>query len=719
MGTFKVLSRELSKLAGNKGVLFSGIGVLLIPLVYVAILLSATWGPYDHLDNLPVAFVNNDAGAVSDGKELNVGKDLEEELKASKSLGWSFVTQEEAEIGMKNQKYYMTIEVPNDFSKRVTTVLDSKPQLPELRYIQNEGLNFMAAQVTKSAIERIREQLGNKITDAYTRTVFGKLGEITNGFASGADGSEKIAKGTASLSDGTQKLLNSLTSKNGDIQKLAKGSSTAASGTQQLYQNIKNGEGNINKLAAGSNQVATGIGTVNEGSKKLLSGLKSANSGSSKIATGLEKQVKPGMEQLEGGIQKVTQTTPQFVAGSDGLTKGLKAFLLKHPEYSKDVEFMTLIGTSDAISKGLAQFNQQIQPLSTGASSLKNGINSLTEGSKQLNSGLDQLVAGQTKATVGLEKLKLGATQVANGNMTLATSWTKLGNAVGNLNTGLTQISVGNQTVANGWGIMATGVTKLNEGTEKLYAGSQKLSTGLSDGAKQVNKINNKESNISMFSNPVQLSGEKENKYQYYRDSTAPYILSLGLFVGMLMLSFVIDFKHPAILPASAWSWFASKWIKLALFAIVQGLIVSIFSLLILKLQVTNVGQFIFFSILVSVAFMTIVFFLVSLAGNIGRFAAFALIVLQLTITGANLPIPMLPENLRALSQYLPLTYSNAGFKSIISLGDSSLLFSNSLVILINLVVFSVLALIVFLFSYKSLERKMIEKETVEERIAV
>jgi len=76
MGAFKLLGLELAKLTEKKGVLFSVLGVLLVPIVYVAILLSATWGPYDNLDNLPVAFVNKDVGAESGGSTINVGQDL-------------------------------------------------------------------------------------------------------------------------------------------------------------------------------------------------------------------------------------------------------------------------------------------------------------------------------------------------------------------------------------------------------------------------------------------------------------------------------------------------------------------------------------------------------------------------------------------------------------------------------------------------------------------
>jgi putative membrane protein len=98
----------------------------------------------------------------------------------------------------------------------------------------------------------------------------------------------------------------------------------------------------------------------------------------------------------------------------------------------------------------------------------------------------------------------------------------------------------------------------------------------------------------------------------------------------------------------------------------------------------------------VSLVFLAIILFLVGLAGNIGRFLALIFIVLQLSTTGSNLPIEMLPDNLRALSQYLPLTYSNAGFKSIISLDNASFAWSNTGVLAIYLAIFVVLAAVVF-----------------------
>lgn len=755
MGAFKLLGLELSKLTEKKGVLFSVLGVLLVPIIYVAILLSATWGPYDNLDNLPVAFVNKDAGASSGGSPINVGEDLVNELKQNPSLGWHFVTQEEADKGLKNQKYYMVVEIPEDFSQKVSTVLDANPEVPELRYIQNEGLNFMASQVTKSATEKLREQLGNKITATYTQTLFSRLGDISNGFASGADGSQKLYDGTTTLSDGTNQLLQSLTDKSGDIRKLADGATTAESGAGQLLSSIQGGNGGIQKLAAGSKEVVNGIGTLKAGSVKVLNGLKSAKTGSSSLVAGLESaktgssslvaglesaktgsssivagidQLAPGSKQIAAGMTTVTETTKSLSTGAAQVTAGLNQYLA-HPALANDPQFAALVKASTQISQGLAQFDQQVQPLKagadklaagvtqlgtgskqldagvtqlgTGSKQLAAGVTQLDAGSKQLDAGLAQLVTGQTAATAGIDTLKAGATQVANGNASISGSWTKIGTAVSSLKSGLSEISAGNQTVATGWDTMTLGVTSLNEGAIQLKSGSQELSTGLAGGASEVGGIQVSDANIAMFANPVTLNGEKVNDYKFYRDSTAPYIMSLALFVGILLLSFVMEFKRPVTTPGSAISWYVSKLMQLSLFAVAQALIVSIFTLVFIKLQVDSIPLFILFTIFVSLTFMSIVFFLVTLGGNIGRFVVLVFIVLQLSTTGSNLPIPMLPENLQALSKYLPLTYSNAGFKSIISLGDTGFMIMNMWFLLACLIACLVLTFVVFVFSFK------------------
>lgn len=241
--------------------------VLLVPLIYVGILLSPKWGPYDNLDNLPVAVVNEDQGAISNGEPINVGADLVETLKSQPTLGWDFVTSEEAQKGLKNMKYYMIIEIPANFSENVTSVLDENPKKAELHFVKNEGLHFMASQVTDRAIDTLKNQLSTQITETYVKTLFAQLSGVSDGFQAASDGSNQIYEGTIKLKDGTSQILDSLVGSSDNIVKLAAGSAELQAGMNQMVQSLAPKQADVDRLAAGAAQ-------INDGTGLLLSTLK-------------------------------------------------------------------------------------------------------------------------------------------------------------------------------------------------------------------------------------------------------------------------------------------------------------------------------------------------------------------------------------------------------------------------------------------------------------
>src|SRR5690625_2080453 len=104
MNTSQYIKTEFKRLFAKKSMLISVLICILVPLVYAMIMLSPKWGPYDNLDNLPVAVVNSDEGAVKDGENINVGNELVENLKSNEELGWEFVTKEEAQRGMRSEE---------------------------------------------------------------------------------------------------------------------------------------------------------------------------------------------------------------------------------------------------------------------------------------------------------------------------------------------------------------------------------------------------------------------------------------------------------------------------------------------------------------------------------------------------------------------------------------------------------------------------------------
>lgn len=746
MEALKWFRAEMAKLTKNKGVLVSIIAVLLIPIVYAAVLLSAKWGPYDNLSNLPVAVVNKDTGAISGDEEINVGRDLVEDFKKSRNLGWKFVSEEEAEKGLEDLDYYMVIEIPEDFSKNVTTVLEPEPQQLELRYIQNEGLNFMAAQVTNSATERIREQLGNKITETYVRNLFSQLGVLSDGVQSAADGSEQIYTGSSELKDGTGQLLTALTEKSGDIDKLASGAKQLKDGTGELLTTLTSKQGDISQLAGGAKDLSGGTGLLLQtlkqkapGVNELEVGAKTIDAGVARfqaeamgpLVAGLEKTqndlganlkaFQPEIARLSGASNELYALSPQISSAAAALNSQLKDYFTANGTIN-NADVQQLLGLSQTVSTGNAGIKLYadgikggvdtavgaITGLSSGENSLVGGIGQLIAGAKFANSKVTELKAGTTLLAAGADeintgwnslitnvsKLNQGATQILAGNATVETGWRQLSAGATQLNSGMKQVSDGTSTVQAGWGSLTDGVTQVDEGLVQLNEGSEELATGLKSGAEEASALDVTDKNIAMFSSPVELAPEKVNGYQYYRDSTAPYILSLGLFVGILLMSFVVDFRKPAEVTSTV-SWFIGKFLNLAVLAIIQAIIVSIFALGVLKLEVGNSFAFILFACFVSLTFLMIIFFLVAAAGNIGRFLALIFIVLQLSTTGSNLPIEMLPEGLRTLSSFLPLTYTNAGFKSIISLDNASSAWANTGILFGVLLVFLVLAFVV------------------------
>ena len=50
----------------------------------------------------------------------------------------------------------MVVTIPADFSKKVSTLMDEKPEPAQLQYKVNPGKNFVAAQIGTTAVENMK-----------------------------------------------------------------------------------------------------------------------------------------------------------------------------------------------------------------------------------------------------------------------------------------------------------------------------------------------------------------------------------------------------------------------------------------------------------------------------------------------------------------------------------------------------------------------------------
>lgn len=654
----KQYGKELANIVRNKKVLIPLVAILTVPVMYTAMFLGAFWDPYDRLEELPVAVVNSDEGTEFQGEQMHIGKNFEEQLKENRKFNWSFVSMEEAMDGLQSNKYYMAIEIPADFSAKTTSLTSDKPEAAKLVYLPNESFNFLASQIGNTAVEQMKGMLNKEVTEAYARTVFEKLEQAADGIVQASDGAGQLVNGTSKAKDGALLLQE-------NMSKLAGGAVELKNGAAKLDEAGGKLAKGTSELSKGTAELAAGLGQLADASGALNGAAASAQEGASKLAAGLASAAE-GSAQLE--------------AGAGQLAAGLEQMAAANPELAASEQFQSLLKAGKGLSEGLATALAGQTELAQGASSLEQGLNKLGAGANTLEAKLKEAHGGAASLAAGAGKLDEGAGELAAG--------------LGKLNDSVGSLTSGSRELANGASQIASGLLELD-------SGSRELSDKLSDASKQTAELNLTDEMTDMFADPVHLDVERIHEVPNYGTGFAPYFLSLGLYVGALLLTIVYTVREPAAMPANGWSWFWSKALTMMTVGVVQALIADAALLWLLKLEVQNLPLFVLFSILTSVTFMMLIQFFVTTMGNPGRFVAIVLLILQLTSSAGTFPLELIPEWMQHVTPWLPMTYSVAGLKDVISSGDSAAMWTQAGALGIFAAVFAALTLAYFIASHR------------------
>ena len=205
-----MIKNEWKSLLKNRILVVVVLAIIIIPVIYAGLFLKSMWDPYGNVDKLPVAVVNHDQPVVYNGKDLNVGKDMEEALSENDSLDFHFVDSDEAEQGLRDGTYYMVITIPENFSANASTLMDDHPQKMELKYETNPGTNYIASKMSETAVTKIRDEVASQVTETYTQAVFDQIAAAGDGMQDAADGAGELKSGIKTASDGNKTITENL-----------------------------------------------------------------------------------------------------------------------------------------------------------------------------------------------------------------------------------------------------------------------------------------------------------------------------------------------------------------------------------------------------------------------------------------------------------------------------------------------------------------------------
>ncbi|WP_050182738.1 YhgE/Pip domain-containing protein [Domibacillus robiginosus] len=728
--------KELKEISRNRMLRISLAAIMLIPLLYSGIFLWAFWDPYGHLDQLPVAVVNRDKGAEFEGENLHIGDELQSELEKSDDFDFHIVTKKEAKDGLKQQEYYMMIEIPPDFSKNATTLMDEKPEKLELIYTPNESYNFVSSQIGQSAVKEIRASVQKDVTKTYAKSMFDQVKKMGDGYTEaqkGAgeldEGALKITKGTDELKKNLEALADSSISFSSGIDKANEGSKQVASGASSLSNGLGQLSDGQKQLANGGQDLQEGINQIAAGSASLKDGLASANANMPELIDGTAA-AKSGVDGFREQVPALADGTASLASGADELNAGIDEFETKlksqisaaqkaqmdellpmlaqvmteeqvaamqqkmaaqQDELNKGIStgFDQLQTGSSQVAAGARELNETISNTMPGKlDELSAGLGEIQKGQQQLQTGLGNLQSGAGKVTEGAQSLQSGSETLVTGLSTLAEKTTEaksgadtLARGASDLSSGLLELAGGSHQLSEGAGKLASGSADLAKGSAELEQGTKKLQTELSEAADKAGDVKADDDTYTMMAEPVQVAKETFHKVPNYGTGMAPYMLSLGLFVGAIMLTIVFPLKETPEQPKSGFSWFRGKLGIFLLIGTLQASAASIFLLNVLDLHVQSVPRFVLLSFIVSAAFMTLIQMLATILGNPGRFIAVLILISQLTASGGTFPLELIPKTLQHLTGFLPMAYSINAFRAVISSGDYAFMWQNAAVL--------------------------------------
>ena len=676
--------------------------VALIPLIYSFFYLKSYWNPYGNLSDMRIAVVNSDKGK----DDKNQGNEFVQSLKDSDTFKIEEVNKEEADEGMKKGNYYAIIQIPENFTECLESGATTDKQIAEVTYNPNQATNYLGTQIINSAIKTIQLNLQSKIDKEVIANLSSKLNEvpeslqeISDGAGEILDGSESLNSGIEQLNEGTEKLSSSYSEFNDGVESAYTGSKSLEDGISQVsggINSLKDGgktlDSAISQINQGANQLseqgsngiadlASGANDLNEGAKTLDEGMQAYVPGTNGLASGAKDYVE-GSNKLLTSVEGYFSKVNELGSNAGKLITNLQAIAQKYPN---DAQLQALVQSASGLTDGFSGLQQYEAEINKGKSKLqsndtkiKSGAdqllavgNKLQSGADSLYKGTQSLVSGTSdlgKITTGIQSLKDALAQVKSGTTTLNQGIDTLSNGTGTLSagshsltTGLAKLDSSSETIDNALDTLNNGTQTAYDGSNQLVSGVQTFKVSIDEGLDNTKEQLRALDGIEDFgAEPVKLNTEAYGEVSSYGIAFTPLFLCIGLWVGALMAYVVLYYDHDerfGILGINNKHKIVQNLIYLGIGA-VEGLITSILLKVGLGFEVQNIALYYGTSILLGIAFMSIIQFLIKNFGDIGKFLALIILVLQLAASGGTFPVETIDKGFQAISPYLPMTYA-------------------------------------------------------------
>ena len=637
-----------------------------VPALYAWFNIAGFWDPYSHTSHIRVAVANEDEGATKDQiGTVNVGAMLETQLKGNDQLGWHFVSADEARAEVERGDSYAAFVIPASFSRDLTGIVDGTYVKPNIQYYVNEKNNAVAPKITGAGATALDRQINSAFVSTVAKVLSEKASEAGVSIANDAD--QKRSDVSASVSEASAKLGSASQTLDGMGDKIDAAKASVASARTTLSDL----DGAVSELSTSLDQADQLVSDSRTSLASFSSQMGGALDGLSSNAAGALAGVSANAGTLDGAVQgasgrvgglltegtSINNSVGDVLAELNALGIGnlpaaataLTDLTNQNAALSTALSGLTtlnsdLSATSTSISDALTKASDASAAVSTAVTNARSGVSSQLPA---ISSALDDFSSASSSMRGSLDTLRSQRDQVSG--------------LLDQLDSLLDGAKTATQT-------SSTNVAAIKTDLDSVATDISSLSSSntLRDLADSLGV--NAESIASFMASPTQIETKAVYPVAAYGSAMAPLFTNLALWIGAfsLVLLLKLDVDEEGIGPTSSAAKYMGRWMLIAFFGVIQGLVVSTGDLIIGVQTVTRLG-FVGTAMIISLVFTSIVYMLSTCFQHIGKGLCVIIMVMQIPGSAGLYPVEVLPSFFRFLHPVLPFTYGINALREIVA----------------------------------------------------
>ena len=655
---FSIYGKDMKNIATNWVVAVLIGGLVILPSLYAWFNIKASWDPYGQTDQIPIGIVNEDEGAEVRGEDIDVGEMLVESLEENDSMNWQFVSKDKAMDEVKNGNYYAVIVIPSDFSEQLGSVLSDKPEKADMEYYVNQKINAIAPKITDKGATVIVEEISSEFISTVNGVIFDMFNEIGLELEEEQPDIEKFQDYIFTLEEELPGIHDTLTETDDDAKeakdivqkalgKIPEVKEMTDDGAEQLDSamgRINQAEELLDELGPKiSNDLAEAQSIVHEVNEAIDSATENIG-----VEEDLDEKIDKQVEKLNTSIEKIEGVIENIKELEDNLDE-------EDEHYNEKKEQLeTARENLEELLSRQNDMKEHLENLRGAGEEADKVFNRIAEKANASTEKLDQFIEdynNEIKPAINSaiddmkDKLTSAKSMVNEIQETIPKVEELLNSTDGHLDEGQEVLN----KVLEEYPFVQD---KVSETADKLR--ELKGEADLSDIIELLK--NDPDAERGFFAEPVKLHENDLFPIENYGTGMTPFYTVLSIWVGALLLISLLSTELPGEIKPTIM--YFGRLLTFLTIGLLQTLIVTSGDMFLIGVSVAHPVWFIVFGLLISCVFMTIVYSVVSIFGDVGKALAIIMLVLQIAGSGGTYPVVLLPSFFQKINPFLPFTYA-------------------------------------------------------------